>query len=192
MRGDHHGRTQPVHLLEQQHQPLRLRAVQVPRRLVGQQQAGAVDDRTGDGDALLLAARQFRRTRIGPAREAHPAQHFGDIGPHLALGASGEPQRQGDIVEGRQMRQQPEILEHHADPPAQGRQDTAARTAGLGVQQGQAAAGGPDREVHQAQQTGLAGARGAQQPAEHARVQLEADVVQHLRAGRPAGLAPVV
>ena len=66
------------------------------------------------------------------------------------------------------MRQQAEILEHHADAPAQRGQRAALGLADLGAHDGQPSAGGADREVQQAQQAGLAGAGRAEQPAEAA------------------------
>jgi hypothetical protein len=49
-------------------------------------------------------------------------QQFGDV---LAIGgrlALEDAQRQGGVVEHRQVLQQPEFLEHHPDPAAQERQ----------------------------------------------------------------------
>src|SRR5919109_4509802 len=61
--GDHHhGLAELVHGLAEQPQHLvgRVR-VEVAGRLVGEHHRGAVDQRTGDGDALLLAARKLGR-----------------------------------------------------------------------------------------------------------------------------------
>ncbi len=88
---------------------------------------GPIDHRAGDRDALLLAAGQFRRTRARLFRQADPAQHFADIRADLPFRPPGDAQRQGDVVECRQMRQQAEILKHHADSPAQPRQSNDAR-----------------------------------------------------------------
>ena len=45
-------------------------AVEVAGRLVAEQELRIGDDRAGDGDALLLAARHFTRIVLGPVGEA--------------------------------------------------------------------------------------------------------------------------
>ncbi len=59
--------------------------IEVAGGLVGQEQPRPVGDRAGDGDALLLAAGQFRRTVGEPGLEAEEGQEFG--GPRLRLAA---------------------------------------------------------------------------------------------------------
>ena len=180
VRGDHHGGAQPVHLLEQLHQPLGLHVVQVAGRFIGQQQVGPADHRARDRHPLLLAAGQFRRPRARLLRQPHPAQHLAHVGADLAFRPAGDAQRQRHVVERRQVRQQAEVLEHHADAPAQPRQQPALGGLDVGAEQRQPAAGRPDRQVHQPQQAGLAGARRPEQPAERAVRQHEAEIVQHL------------
>ena len=46
-------------------------AVEVARRLVGQEQRGIVDERAGDGHALLLAARELVGMMVRAIRQAH-------------------------------------------------------------------------------------------------------------------------
>ena len=43
-----------------------------------------------DRDALLLAAGEFRRPRRDLVAEPDPAQHFADVGAHLALRPAGD------------------------------------------------------------------------------------------------------
>ena len=100
VRGDDDGGAEAVHLLEELHQTLGLGVVEVAGGFVGEEQAGTVDDGSGDGDALLLAAGQFGRARGGLFGEADPAEHFADIGADLALGAAGDAQWQRHVVEG--------------------------------------------------------------------------------------------
>ena len=75
MRGDHqrHFLTR-VQVPEQGHDFLAGGAVQVAGRLVEQHQRRFVGQGAGDGDALLLAAREFRGFVIGPILQAHPFQ----------------------------------------------------------------------------------------------------------------------
>ena len=130
-----HRRADAVHLLEQLHQPFRLTVIQIAGRLVRQQQRRTGDDRAGDGDALLLAAGQRGRLRVDMAGQSDPAQQFADIGAYLAFRPAGDAQRQGHVVERGKMRQQAEILKHHADSPAQRRQCAARRGGHIRTQQ---------------------------------------------------------
>ena len=98
--GDDDGGAESVHLLEELHQAFRLGVVEVAGGFVGEEQAGTVDDRPGDGDALLLAAGQFGWAGGGLPGEADPAEHFTDIGADLTLGTTGDAERQRDVVEG--------------------------------------------------------------------------------------------
>ena len=81
------------------------------------------------------------------------------------------------------MGEQPKILEDDADTAAEAGQETAFGGLDVGAEDGQAASGGADGEVHQAEETGLAGAGWAEQPAEGAVRQREAEVVQDFRPG---------
>ena len=187
--GDDHGGAQTVHLLEQLHQPLGLRVVEVAGGLVGQQQAGAAITARAIATRCCSPPDSSAGRDAGLPGQPDPAQHLADVGADLALRAAGDAQRQRDVVECRQMRQQAEILEHHADAAAQPRQQRGVRRSHVGAEDRQPAAGRADGEVHQAQQAGLAGAGRAEQPAERAVRQREAEIVQHLgtRRGRRPG-----
>ena len=67
----HHddGRAFLVELAEHAHDFFAVRRVEVAGRLVGEDQLGLPDKRAGDGDALLLAARQLGRTMLGSVRD---------------------------------------------------------------------------------------------------------------------------
>ena len=107
---------------------------------------------------------------------------------HLRLRPPGDPERQGEAVEDRQVRQQAEVLVHHADPPPEPRQRGPARARQAGAEQLHLPPARPEREVHQAQQGGLAGAGRAEQPVEAALRQGKGDVAQRVR--RPQLLRP--
>src|SRR6516162_5583089 len=100
---------------EQPQQPLRQPRIDVSGRLVGEQNLRPCDHRAGDGGALLLAAREYRRQRPHTIAEADPAEQFGDLVVIGLLLAAEHLQRQGDIVERRQVIEQAEVLEHDAD-----------------------------------------------------------------------------
>jgi hypothetical protein len=83
--------------------------------LVHQQELGLGDERAGDRDAHLHAARQFARIGLGEIGEADGAQHVHDARACRGLGDAVEPQRQVDIVVDRGPRHQRRFLEHEAD-----------------------------------------------------------------------------
>src|SRR6185295_4465399 len=81
--GDHADRRAlVVQLLEQVHDLLAVARVEVAGRLVGVQDRRLADDRAGDRNALLLAARELRRVVLHPVRHAHPLE--GRLHPVLA------------------------------------------------------------------------------------------------------------
>ena len=165
--------------------------IDVAGRLVGDQQFGPGDDRAGDGDALLLAARQRRRPGAGAVGEPDPGQHLAHRPLDLGLVMPGDAQRKRDIVERRQMADQPEVLEDHADPAAEGGQRLARRVAQFLAEQADPAARRALGEVEQFEQRGLARARRAGEEIEAAAAQPEVEVAQHLGAGAVAQAHPV-
>ena len=106
-------------------QPRRHFRIDIAGRLVGDEQLGPADHRAGDGDALLLAARQRRRAGAGAVGEADPGEHLPDRRFEVLVLDARDPERQRDIVEGGEVRDQPEILEDDADPPAEAGQAVA-------------------------------------------------------------------
>ncbi len=83
-------------------------------RLVEEPELGADRQRAGDADALLLAAGELAREARLAAAEANELDHLAR--PRLARRPR-RPlhlQREGDVPEHRQVRQQGEVLEHHA------------------------------------------------------------------------------
>ena len=117
VRDQHDG--QPALVVQPLEDPHHLDArarVEVAGRLVGEQQRRVVDQRAGDGDALLLAARQLVRMVIEPLAEADRLERRGGALAAL-LGADAAPveQRQLHVLERDGPRQQVEALEHEAD-----------------------------------------------------------------------------
>jgi hypothetical protein len=133
--GDQHRGAQAVQLDEKPQQAQRHGRIDIAGRLVGQQHVGAVDHGAGDGQALLLAARQGGGQGVHAVAQAHPLQQFGDV---LAIGvglAAGDAQRQGGVVEHRQVVQQAEVLEHHPDAAADERQVLGPGQADVAAEQ---------------------------------------------------------
>ena len=184
--GDHDGRAELVQFLEQVEQAHADPVIDVAGRLVGQQEAGTRDDGAGDGDALLLSARQGGRLVVEVVAKADPAQQFGDMLAHLTFLGARDPQGQCDVVQRRQVVEQPEVLEHDADPPPQRRQFRPLQRCHVMAEHGDEAARRAVGKVHEAKQRRLAGAAGAGQEMERPRFQCEADIAQHFRPGAVA------
>src|SRR5512143_689943 len=77
------------------------REVERPGRLVAEEEGGPLCDRTGDGDALLLAARELRREVVDPGGETDQRERvggrqgiFGDLGRELDVLARGQARNQ--------------------------------------------------------------------------------------------------
>ena len=113
----HHddGRAFLVELAEHAHDLLAVRGVEVAGRLVGQDQLGLADQGAGDGDALLLAARQLRRPMLGAVRDADLVEHSLDPLPALRCRVIVIEQRELDILAHRKLVDQVEALEDEAD-----------------------------------------------------------------------------
>ena len=175
--GPHHGAQQPDDLLPGL-------VVQLPGRLVRDQQPRLPGQRPGDRDTLLLAAgelvRPVRRVRIQPDDvEHHPHPLLAGV-----AGGRGDAQRDADVLRRRQHRDQPERLEHerHLVPPQRGALPVTRR--------GQVAPGDAQRAArrlvetaHDVQQRGLSGPRPAVEHGELACCDGEGDSAQRLNRG---------
>src|SRR5438034_279778 len=122
VRRHHHGRPTRVDLQQQLDDLPRCRRVQVAGGLIGEEDPWIMDERPRDGHPLLLTAGQLVGELGFLALQPDDAEHFLDLGLEVAQGALGNPQGEGDILEDREIGQQLEILEDHADLPAQERQ----------------------------------------------------------------------
>lgn len=90
--------------------------IEVPCRLIGDHDAGIVDERTSNRDALPLPARQLRRLVFGAVGQAD----FLECGESLLLARfpaalCADRQRRHDVLEGRFVDLQVEALEYEAD-----------------------------------------------------------------------------
>ncbi|EMA68522.1 GDSL-like lipase/acylhydrolase domain-containing protein [Halorubrum distributum JCM 13916] len=86
--------------------------VEVPRRLVREQHGGLVDQRAGDGDALLLPARELARLVVEPVAEPEPREQ---VRRPVARVAGVERGRHRDVLDRGQRRQEVEVLEDEPD-----------------------------------------------------------------------------
>ncbi len=114
---DHHDRVAlgAVELAEQV-EDLGARArVEVAGGLVGEHELGLEQERAGDRDALLLAARELRGQVVAPRPEPDALEQLDRAGPRRVVAAAGDQGRQDDVLLGAQRRQQVEELEDEAD-----------------------------------------------------------------------------
>src|SRR5260370_1640440 len=94
--------------------------VQVSGGLIGEKNSRVMDERPRDRHPLLLAARKLVRVLGLLPFQPHDAEDFFDLRLEVAEGALSHAQREGDVLEHGQVRQQLEVLEDHADLAAQG------------------------------------------------------------------------
>ena len=143
-------------------------AVEVARRLVREEHPRLVAERAGEGDPLLLAARELRGVVVAAVAQSHPLQQL--VGAEARIEAA---QLEGDldVLPRGQGGDEVEGLEDEADLlRAQPRPRVLAQRAELDAVEEDAPAGGPVEAGHQREQRALAAARRAEDG--------------HVRAGR--------
>ena len=89
--------------------------VEIAGRFVRQKQLGIVDHRAREGDALLLAAGEFRRAVVGPFGDAKKAQKVERAPARLAGADASEKLRHDEIFERRELGQKMMKLIDKAD-----------------------------------------------------------------------------
>ncbi len=89
--------------------------IEGPQRLVHEQQLRFEDDGPGEGDALLLTARELARVAIAEPVELDERQRVGDPPRDLGTGSPPHLERKGDVLGGGHVGKQRVVLEHHAD-----------------------------------------------------------------------------
>jgi hypothetical protein len=113
--GDDHRGARAVDPVQELHDPDGRLGVQVARRLVGEQERRVVDERAGDRDALLLAARQLVGIGVQLRGQPRQAQDVGDLRADVLARVARDLQRVGDVVVHRAVGQELEVLEDHAE-----------------------------------------------------------------------------
>ena len=108
-----------IDLLEQHHDLQRTRRVEVAGRLVGDDDAGVVDQCAGDGHTLLLAAGQLVRQPPALVLQPHQLQHVGHALFDLLFRRADDAHRERDVVIDGLVLDQAEILKDDAERPAQ-------------------------------------------------------------------------
>ncbi|GAV35843.1 hypothetical protein ROTAS13_03522 [Roseomonas sp. TAS13] len=153
---------EPVAQPRQERQDLRLaRGIQRGQGLVHQQQAGARQQGTAQGDTLPLAAGQRGGAAAQQMADAEQRHHLLETGSVHAARCPAQPVAQVGVH--RKMREEPRILEDHAAAPLFRRQHAPRRA----VEQHHAIQRDPpfpraQQPGHRGEQGGLAAARGAE------------------------------
>ena len=147
--------------------------------LVEQHDVRVHGQRAGDGHALLLPARQLGGLVVDAVAQAHARELFDSHFFGLVLAALQHfLLREHDVLLRREVREQVEVLEHHAHFGAH-LVDVGFLRGDLGVLEEYAAARGRLEQVHAAQQGRLARARRTQDDHHFATLHLEVDAAQH-------------
>ena len=89
--------------------------VQRRERLVQEQHLRLHHEGAGEGDALLLSARQLRRTALRHAVQLHERQHFFHAARALVFRDARDLEAVGDILPDAHVRKHRVTLKHHVD-----------------------------------------------------------------------------
>ena len=103
------------HLIQDTHDAQRALAVQRCGGLVRQNHRRAVGQRAGNGDALLLPARELRGLGLGAVRYVQRSQQLQRAGSGLRIGHTGQHGQQGHVVGHVQKRNQVRRLKYKAN-----------------------------------------------------------------------------
>ncbi len=109
-----HGEPVAVQLAQQLEEGELVRDVEARRRLVQEQHAGALDERLGEHDHLLLAARELGEGALGEGGDAEPVERHGGGAGRRAVGAAAVGAHLDDLAH-RQVELQGEVLGHEGD-----------------------------------------------------------------------------
>ena len=135
-------------------------AVEVAGRFIGEHQRRAVHQRARDRDPLRFTPGEHLHRIVGPPAQADRLEHRQRARPRLGARHLEQLQRQRDVLQQRQLRQQVEGLEHEADAPAPQRGErVVAKRGEVDAVEQYAAAVGPVEPCHHVEQRRLAGAR---------------------------------
>ncbi len=85
--------------------------IQRRQRLIEQHDLGLDGERAGDGDALLLPARELADGLVGRARQVDQAEQFLGPGPARRLGDAADLETEGDVLPDRHEGEERQVLE---------------------------------------------------------------------------------
>ncbi len=162
-----------LHLLGFFAQTFTQQAIKIGEGFIEHEQARIKGERTSEGDALLLSARELRGTTITLAgREAYPIKHLVGLGESCCFCNALHAQTEGDILQGAEMREQRVVLKHHACVPPLGR-----IVGHIAIMDNDATRIGRQVATDETQQRALAAAGGTEQTKQFTGGKLERDIV---------------
>ena len=179
----------PVDLCQQLEDLAGRRGVERGGRLVAQQIARAGGQRSGDGDALLLAARELRGIRAGALGKSDELQKLQRTLFCLRAGRSGQLQREQHVPQHRPLLEQVEVLKDHPDRTPRLQKLLLRQRREVAAVQQDLSGGRLLQKVDAAHQRGLARAGQADDAEDLAVVDIQADILQR---GDGVGRAGVV
>ena len=166
------------------------RLVEIACGLVGDENRRIGRNGPGDGDALLLAARELGGIVVEAVAEADGLEFR--LGPCMGFGLVGEFEGQRHVLQGRHGRHEVEGLKHDADAPtAKPRQGILVEAAEIGAFHHDGARIRPFQAGHHHKESRFAGARRTDEAHRLARRDIEGDSPQDVDAGRTASEAEI-
>src|SRR3989442_3924481 len=161
------------------------RLVEIPRRLVREEEWRFAHDRPSERRALSLALRELGRIGLGAGGEAHHAERVEDALGDLAPGRPQHTQDEGDVLVDGAHREELRVLEDDADRPPERGHRTLPEPPEIVAEHLDVALGGEIVAIEEPQQRRLARARWSGQDDEFALGDPEADIAQRRDLHRP-------
>ncbi len=175
--GRHHDRGPgAIDAIEDPHDAHRRRRIEVPGRLVGEDNEGTVHERPGDRDTLLLATRKLTGIAVGFGGQPHQLEDLGHLIAHDVAGAPGDFEGKRHVLVHGLVRQQFEVLEHRADRAPQMRHLPGREIGSMLAGDPDVTVGGAFLTHHEPNERGLARARRADEEDELTLGDIEAHV----------------
>ena len=151
-------------------------------KVVGQEDRRSVDERSGDGHTLLLAAGELAGAVVAAGRKAHQREQLIGTPPNLGTRPPADIARNADILEGRKFGKQGVELEDETDAfVAELRQGPVAERKGIGTVDLHTARIGTRKRADDLQQRRLACAAGSHNRNHFTRRHLERYAPEHLQ-----------
>ena len=173
--------------------PSEVSGSRLPGGLVGEQQGRLVHERTRKRHPLLLSTRQLVGIVVELRRQADHPQDLGNLRLDVGARLPDHLQAVRDVVVDGAVREQLEVLEHHADVPPQLGGLLARQRTDVATRDQHLAAGGLDLTQQEPDESALSAAGRAHQEGELAALDrhggsVEADVAARIDNGRVAQL----